>query len=60
MRCTKCSGLMVLQSSFDNFLNFDGWKCLNCGKIIAKKEKTIEYDAFGLFYQQQKFDKFDQ
>lgn len=60
MRCSKCSGLMVLQSFFDHFLNFDGWKCLNCGKIIAKKEKNIEYDAFSLFYQQQKFNNRDQ
>ncbi len=45
---------MVLQSFFDHFLNFDGWKCLNCGKVIPKKEKTLEFDSFGIFYQQQK------
>ncbi len=54
MKCKKCSGLMVLQSFFDHFLNFDGWKCLNCGKVIPKKEKTLETDTFGIFYQQQK------
>jgi hypothetical protein len=54
MKCKKCSGLMVLQSFFDHFLNFDGWKCLNCGKIVPKKEKTLEFDAFGVFYRQQK------
>lgn len=54
MKCKKCDGLMVLQSFFDHFLNFEGWKCLNCGKIIVKKEKTIEYDSFSIFYQQQK------
>lgn len=54
MKCTKCSGLMVEQSFFDNLVNFNGWKCLNCGKIITRKEKTIEYDALSLFYQQQK------
>jgi len=54
MKCKKCDGLMVLQSFFDHFLNFDGWKCLNCGKIIVKKEKSIEFDAFSIFYQQQK------
>jgi len=54
MKCTKCSGLMVSQSFFDQFLNFDGWKCLNCGKIITIKEKTIEFDNFSIFYQQQK------
>lgn len=57
MKCSKCDGLMVLQSFFDNFLNFDAWKCLNCGKIIAKKEKTIEFDAFSIFYQQNKNNK---
>ncbi len=54
MNCKKCGGTMVLQSFFDHFLNFEGWKCLNCGKIIIKKEKTIEYDSFSIFYQQQK------
>lgn len=54
MKCSKCNGLMVVQSFFDNFLNFDGWKCLNCGKIMVKKEKSLESDAFSIFYQQQK------
>jgi hypothetical protein len=54
MKCQKCEGLLILQSFFDNPLNFEGWKCLNCGKIVLKKEKPIEYDSFSLFYQQQK------
>jgi len=54
MKCEKCDGLLVLQTFFDHSLNFEGWKCLNCGKIILKKEKTLEYDSFSLFYQQQK------
>lgn len=54
MKCKKCDGLMVLQSFFDHFLNFEGWKCLNCGKIIVKKDKSIEYDSFSIFYQQNK------
>lgn len=54
MKCTKCEGLLVLQIFFDHSLNFEGWKCLNCGKIVLKKEKTIEYDSFSMFYQQQK------
>ena len=45
---------MVLQTFFDHFLNFNGWKCINCGKIIIKKEKTIVFDTFSIFYQQQK------
>lgn len=43
---------MVLQSFFDHFLNFDGWKCLNCGRIVLKKEKNIEFDTFSIYYQQ--------
>ena len=54
MKCRKCSGLMIQQSFFDHFLNFEGWKCLNCGKIVAKKDKVIEFDAFSIFSQQQK------
>jgi DNA-directed RNA polymerase subunit M/transcription elongation factor TFIIS len=54
MKCPKCSGLLVLQSFFDNYLNFQGWKCLNCGKVIIKKERNIETDAFSVFYQQQR------
>lgn len=57
MKCRKCEGRMVQQTFFDNFLNFDGWKCLNCGKIVARKEKTIEFDAFSIFHQQQKCKK---
>lgn len=57
MKCRKCSGLMIKQSFFDNFLNFEGWKCLNCGKIITRKERTIEFDAFSTFYQQQRCKK---
>jgi len=45
---------MVLQSFFDHFFNFEGWKCLNCGKVIIRKEKTLEWDAFSIFCQQQK------
>lgn len=57
MNCSKCEGLMILQSFFDHFLNFNAWKCINCGRIVAKKEKTIESDAFSMFYQQQKCNK---
>ena len=45
---------MIKQAFFDHFLNFEGWKCLNCGKIITRKEQVIEIDAFRVFYQQQK------
>jgi len=54
MKCNKCSGLMIQQSFCDQSLNFDGWKCINCGKIITKKEKIIKIDPFSIFYQQQK------
>jgi DNA-directed RNA polymerase subunit RPC12/RpoP len=54
MRCPKCGGLMLMQSFFDHFINFEGWKCLNCGKIIEKRENTIKDDSFGIFYQRQK------
>ena len=54
MKCIKCAGLMIKQAFFDHFLNFEGWKCLNCGKIITRKEQVIEIDAFRVFYQQQK------
>jgi hypothetical protein len=45
---------MVLQSFFDHFINFSAWKCINCGKIIEKRENTIKDDVFSLFYQRQK------
>ena len=54
MKCPKCEGLMTMQSFFNHFINFEGWKCLNCGKIIEKKEQTLKSDAFGVFYQRQK------
>ena len=45
---------MIMQTFFDHFFNFSGWKCLNCGRIVPNKEKTLEYDAFSSFNQQQK------
>lgn len=45
---------MVVQSMVQNLITFEAWKCLNCGNMITKREKTIEFDAFSLFYQQQK------
>jgi hypothetical protein len=57
MKCPKCKGLMILQVFFDHFINFDGWKCLNCGKIIEKREQTIQDDAFSIYYQKQKIKK---
>ncbi|HBS48075.1 TPA: hypothetical protein DEO28_02310 [Candidatus Dependentiae bacterium] len=54
MKCPKCGGLLITQSFFSHFINFEGWRCLNCGKIIEKKEKTLKEDAFSLFYQRQK------
>ena len=43
-----------IQSFFDHFLNFLGWKCINCGKVVTKTDRKIEFDSFSLFYQQQK------
>ncbi len=57
MKCTKCEGLMVFQTFFDHFFNFNAWKCINCGKIVVRKEKAIEFDAFSIFYQQQQKNK---
>lgn len=45
---------MVVQAFFDHFFNFEAWRCINCGNIIAKKERTIEFDVFSIFNQQQK------
>ena len=54
MKCPKCEGLMVVQTFFNHFINFEGWKCINCGKIIEKKENTLKDNAFSLFYQRQR------
>jgi hypothetical protein len=45
---------MILQSFVDQCLNVDGWKCLNCGRVVARKEKVMEPDMFGIYYQQHK------
>ncbi len=54
MKCPKCTGMMVMQSFFNQSVNFEGWKCLNCGNVIEKKKVTIKTDIFGVFYQRQK------
>jgi len=46
--------MMVMQSFFNQSVNFEGWKCLNCGNVIEKKKATIKTDVFGAFYQRQK------
>jgi hypothetical protein len=48
---------MISQSVFDHFIDFEAWKCLNCGNVIVKKEKTIEFDSFSVFYQQERVKK---
>ena len=48
---------MVMQSFFDHFINFEGCKCLNCGKVIERRENSIKDDAFSIFYQRQKLKK---
>ncbi|MCB9492972.1 MAG: hypothetical protein H6679_01735 [Epsilonproteobacteria bacterium] len=60
MKCPKCAGLMVMQSFFDHFINFEGWKCLNCGKIFEKRDNAIKDDAFSVFYQRQKIKKYNE
>lgn len=54
MKCPKCTGMMVMQSFFNQSVNFEGWKCLNCGNVIEKRKVTIKADVFGAFYQRQK------
>jgi hypothetical protein len=45
---------MVTQTFFSQFFNFEGYKCLNCGKVIERKENNIRDSAFSIFYQRQK------
>ncbi len=54
MICPKCQGLMVCQNFSNRSLNFEGWKCVNCGKIIEKKENSIKDNVFTIFYQREK------
>jgi hypothetical protein len=45
---------MVAQTFLNTFINFKGWKCLNCGKVVEKKENSLKENAFSLFYQRQR------
>lgn len=54
MECPKCQGLMIPLTFSNKLVNFEGWKCVNCGKIIEKKENQIRDSAFSLFYQREK------
>ena len=49
MKCPKCTGMMVKQAFFNQSVNFEGWKCLNCGKVIENKKNSIKTDAFDIF-----------
>jgi Zn ribbon nucleic-acid-binding protein len=54
MECPKCQGLMVFQMFSNKCLSIEGWKCINCGKIIEKRENSIRDSSFGVFYQREK------
>lgn len=54
MKCSKCSGFMINQTFSNQFLKIEGWKCVNCGKIIEKKENSVKDTSFNLFYQKEK------
>lgn len=57
MKCPRCEGLMVIQSFMQSLSGGQAWKCINCGNVLAKKEKTLEYDSFSMFYHQEKTKK---
>jgi hypothetical protein len=54
MECPRCEGLMIAQSFIPTMAETESWKCVNCGNIIAKSEKSLEYDSFSIFHDQQK------
>jgi len=45
---------MISQSLIHALSDPEAWKCINCGNIISRKEKSLEFDSFTLFHQQQK------
>ncbi len=51
---------MVVQDFFNHFINFEGWKCVNCGNVVEKKENNIKESVFGAFYQRQKNKDYNQ
>lgn len=57
MDCPRCNGLMIVQAFAHLSSESETWKCVNCGNIIAKKEKVIEIDNITMFYHQQKTNK---
>ena len=48
---------MINQYFLQTISEADAWKCINCGNIISRKEKTLESDTFSLFYHQEKIKK---
>jgi transcription elongation factor Elf1 len=54
MECPRCNGLMIDQAFIPTVSEAETWKCVNCGNIITKKEKFLEYDSFSIFHDQQK------
>ncbi len=57
MECPRCNGLMISQSLVHALSDPEAWKCINCGNIISRKEKNLEFDSFTLFHQQKKDNK---
>lgn len=49
MDCPKCSGCMYQETFFESALSYEGWRCLNCGKIIVKYTREFKDDSYGHF-----------
>jgi hypothetical protein len=49
MKCEKCGGYVEKQEFFESGLSCQGWKCLNCCKIVMIREKELKHDEFRHF-----------
>jgi len=50
MCCKRCNGLMIRDSFLDlrddtGRLNFEGWRCLNCGEVVDPVVLTHRIEA---------------
>lgn len=52
MDCSKCGGYVIQETFFQRPESFIGWRCLNCGRIMMRIQKSLEQTAFSSHYYQ--------
>lgn len=54
MNCPKCTGYIVQETFFESGHSYEGWRCINCGKVVVKHTHELQHDQYGQFVYQRR------